>query len=131
MSKDKNFTDIPFSDKAGGWVKTMQNLDIQDGKTIEFDIKPDDETMKAVRKELIEPMLVLRKQIEDMLMCDAREQTEKLKFESTQWTDEQIKQFKDLMVRFAYDSMCIGWNRCHEFLNQEKEQHTISKFRKQ
>ena len=32
MSKDKNFTDIPFSDKAGGWVKTMQNLDIQDGK---------------------------------------------------------------------------------------------------
>lgn len=109
----------------------MSKYDLPNKKSFEFDIKPDDETMKAVRKELIDPMLVLRKQIEDMLMCDAREQTEKLKFESTQWTDEQIKQFKDLMVRFTYDSMCIGWNRCHEFLNQEKEQHTISKFRKQ
>lgn len=109
----------------------MSKYDLPNKKSFEFEIKPDDETMKAVRKEFIEPMLVLRKQIEDMLMCDAREQTEKLKFESTQWTDEQIKQFKDLMVRFAYDSMCIGWNRCHEFLNQEKEQHTISKFRKQ
>ena len=109
----------------------MSKYDLPNKKSFEFEIKPDEKTREAVQKEFVEPMLTLRKRIEDMLRCDAIEQTEKLQFSATQWTEEQIKQFKELMVRFSYDSMCIGWNRCFEFCNQQKEQNTISKFRKQ
>ena len=110
----------------------MSKYDLPNKKSFEFEIKPDEKTREAMQKELVEPMPTLRKRIiEDMLRCDAIEQTEKLQFRGTLWTEEQIKQFKELMVKFSYDSMCIGWNRCFEFCNQQKEQNTMSKFRKQ